>query len=621
MLQHLRSLFRFARTLKGSISLGVSSLLLIVGIATAKATAQSPNAVQIPSTAVEQIQALVREKQSRTPAQQKINSAILYTIKARRRDNLFNRVPHFNTFVKVNSQSQVRINIKTDAPVTAELLQKIRANGAEVLRSLANYNTIQVLVPVDQVESIAQLSEVTSIQPYIKPVTLAGSVRSQGDIAHGAGLARATYGVDGTGLKIGVLSDSYNNLGGAATDISTGDLPSNGVTLVGSGDIPRTSPDYPGSDEGRAMLQIIHDLAPGAQLYFATAYSTQTDFANNIRALRAAGCDIILDDILYYAEPVFQDGVIAKAVNDVTADGALYFSSAGNSGSKNDNTSNVWEGDFVDGGQTSIGYGGKIHNFGSASYNRLMTTSGLITLQWSDPLGKSTNDYDLYVLSADGTQVVASSTNIQSGRQDPMEMVNSQAANSRVVIVLYKGETRFLNLHTTTSARQAVLEINTNGSTWGHSAAINAYSVAAVSAQKRNNLFSISPVNTVETFSSDGPRRVFYKADGTPITPGNFLSTGGIVRQKPDIAAADGVGTTFRTNSGLNPFFGTSAAAPHAAGVAALLKSFKPSLTSQQIRTLLTSTAIDIEASGVDENSGYGIVMANRALRRATEMP
>src|SRR5207237_8036487 len=113
MLQHLRLLLRLARTLKGSIALGISSFLLIVGITMAKATAQSPNAAPISSSVAAQIQALVEEKQLRTPAQQKINSAILYTIKARRRDNLFNRVPRLNTFVKVDSEGKVRINIRT----------------------------------------------------------------------------------------------------------------------------------------------------------------------------------------------------------------------------------------------------------------------------------------------------------------------------------------------------------------------------------------------------------------------------------------------------------------------------------------------------------------------------
>ncbi|HEY9727113.1 MAG TPA: hypothetical protein V6D50_11760, partial [Chroococcales cyanobacterium] len=230
---NFRSLFRFVRTLKGSIALGISSCLLIVGIATAKATAQNSSAMPIAPSALEQIQTLVQEKQSRTLAQQKINSAILYTIRYRRRDNLFKRVPDLDTFVKLTNDGKARINIQTNAPVTAEFVQKIQAYGAEILHTSANYNRVQVLVPLEQVESLAQLPEVKSIKPYIKPRVWRGSVRSEGDIAQGAGVARATYGVNGAGVKVGVLSDSYDYLGGAATDIANGDLPADGVTLVG----------------------------------------------------------------------------------------------------------------------------------------------------------------------------------------------------------------------------------------------------------------------------------------------------------------------------------------------------------------------------------------------------
>ncbi len=96
------------------------------------------------------------------------------------------------------------------------------------------------------------------------------------------------------------------------------------------------------------MLQIVHDLAPAAELYFATAFYTEANFAQAILDLRNAGCDIIVDDISYLGESVWQDGVIAQAVSTVTADGALYFSSAGNAGNLNDGTSGVWEGDFLD---------------------------------------------------------------------------------------------------------------------------------------------------------------------------------------------------------------------------------------------------------------------------------
>ncbi|HEY6119516.1 MAG TPA: S8 family serine peptidase, partial [Pyrinomonadaceae bacterium] len=125
--------------------------------------------------------------------------------------------------------------------------------------------------------------------------------------------------------------------------------------------------------------------------------------------------------------------------------------------------------------------------------------------------------------------------------------------------------------------------------------------------------------NLSEFFSSDGPRRVFFNPDGTPITPGNFLfgTNGGAVRQKPDITAADGTASTV---PGFNPFFGTSAAAPHAAAIAALLKSAGP-FTPAQIRTALTSSAIDIEAAGIDRDTGSGIIMAFQALQAIGATP
>ncbi|MER6798929.1 S8 family serine peptidase, partial [Amycolatopsis mediterranei] len=114
-----------------------------------------------------------------------------------------------------------------------------------------------------------------------------------------------------------------------------------------------------------------------------------------------------------------------------------------------------------------------------------------------------------------------------------------------------------------------------------------------------------------ERFSSDGKRRLFYNADGTAITPGNVSSTGGTVRNKPDITAADGVATSV---TGFQPFFGTSAAAPHAAAIAALLLSGRPTATPAQIRTALVSSAIDLGTPGFDTVTGNGVIMAGPAL-------
>src|SRR6185437_2818837 len=96
-------------------------------------------------------------------------------------------------------------------------------------------------------------------------------------------------------------------------------------------------------------------------------------------------------------------------------------------------------------------------------------------------------------------------------------------------------------------------------------------------------------------------------------TPGNVSSTGGSLLQQPLITAADGASVS---GAGGFPqlFYGTSAAAPHAAAIAALLKSAVPSLTPAQVRTALVSTAIDIEAPGTDRDTGAGIVMPRPAL-------
>src|SRR5262249_4877461 len=96
---------------------------------------------------------------------------------------------------------------------------------------------------------------------------------------------------------------------------------------------------------------------------------------------------------------------------------------------------------------------------------------------------------------------------------------------------------------------------------------------------------------------------------------------GGETRFKPDLSAADGVSTTLPSGSGLNPFFGTSAAAPHAGAVAALLKSAVPTATAAKIRAAMLAAALDIEAQGGDQQSGQGVVSAMESLQQVGAKP
>jgi hypothetical protein len=238
----------------------------------------------------------------------------------------------------------------------------------------------------------------------------------------------------------------------------------------------------------------------------------------------------------------------------------------------------------------------------------------LITLQWSDPSGASNNDYDLFLLNSTATTVIASSINFQTGTQDPFEFIDVSsfiATNDLLVVTLFSGSTRFMHLAT----HRGRLQFNTAGATFGHNAANNTVGVAAVDVATAGcpscGPFVGGATNPVEFFSSDGPRRIFFNPNGTAITPGNFLSTGGQLLQKPDITAADGVMTA---TPGFDPFFGTSAAAPHAAAIAALMLSQNPGLTPAELKQVLTSTALDVEDAGTDDLAGAGIVDAENAL-------
>ena len=618
----------------------------------------------------QQILALEQDKASRTPAQQKIDSNILYTVRMLAGQPAAAGIPTLNTGVDVDNANNLIVDIT--ANVSNELLKQLSSAGALVWYSNARFHSIRAVVPSNQIETIASWPDILFIGPKAESLTASrlnfrhdpvlrpsfaqraarirkllamalqakaaaagsngtgqGAVTTEGDATHRAFDARGTFGVNGSGLKIGVLSDSANATGALTAAQTSGDMPPN--CPAGPPCFTMVQDFAGGADEGLAMMEIIYDMAPGASLFFATADVSEASFAQNILNLRTAGCDIIVDDVFYFDEPVFQDGIVAQSVASATADGALYFSSAGNEGNIDSGTAGYFEGDFDDTGSPAFTFPGgaktgTIHNFGTVATpvnGDIITARGnRYTLNWADPTPGALDDYDLFLVSSAGV-VKASSTNIQNGSLLPFEQIvpPALAAGDRLVVFKTAASAPVFFAINTIRGR---LSVNTTGQTHGHSAVDQAgmFSVAATpAAQPFSAGFPTGPfpnpfnsTNGVELFTSDGPRRVFFNADGSAITPGNFSSTGGTVRNKPDITGADGVSTTLPAGSGLNPFFGTSAAAPSAASVAALVKSANPALTQTDIRNVLTSTAIDIMAPGFDRDSGSGIVMAWEAL-------
>jgi subtilase family protein len=237
----------------------------------------------------------------------------------------------------------VRISLNGKVPA-ASVLQSLRAtSGVAVAASDLNYRAgvIEAYVPTSGLRDLARKAGVLAVVPSSLMVTNVGVADSQGLVQHRVNRIK---GVDGKGITVGVMSDSFDTAPGdirAADDVATGDLPGPGNPFGNTEPVVVFEDWVPGAtDEGRAMAQIVHDLAPKARLGFATANGTELNMADNIRSLAGLPggskaipgfkADVIVDDIVYYTEPFFQDGIIAQAVDEVAAAGVSYFSSAGN---------------------------------------------------------------------------------------------------------------------------------------------------------------------------------------------------------------------------------------------------------------------------------------------------
>jgi subtilisin family serine protease len=478
-------------------------------------------------------------------------------------------------------------------------------------------NVFTGLFPILNLLDINELPEqIVSASPVYSALGNAGLVTSQGDVSMRSFLARDGFKVNGEGVKIGVLSDSYNTILGnpAGDDIVKSDLPGDGnPTFTTPVDVVREYPYGTRTDEGRAMLQIIHDVAPGAELAFRTGFLGVTDFAQGILDLQAAGCDIIVDDITYISEPFFRDGVVAQAVETVTDLGVSYFTAAGNFGEKS------WQGTFAPVAAPS-GTIGEAHNFanedgGNDIYQSITLSEGnyTVVLQWDDgsPGNATTSDFDIYLVNDNGTTLFGfNRVNTGGPAVEVLPFtVAAETANSNFLIVRESGSGPALLKYIVFRGNIDINEYATPSAStiMGQANAESAISVGAV-LYSNTPEFGVDPP-TVASFSSRG---------GTPVE--------GVFRTKPDITAPNGVNTSVELGGvdfegdGLPNFFGTSAAAPHAAAVGALVKQarekyYGDNLTPELVKGVLLGTALDMYTPGYDPLSGAGFIQADAALQ------
>ena len=345
------------------------------------------------------------------------------------------------------------------------LLPQLTAWNFEIVLQDDNARHATGWMPITR---LLDMNDLTSTLNYARPVypgvgnysvVQTGRTQSQGDKALRSDFSRLGYGIDGDGVKIGVISNSYNTIGayygpehgGADEDIGYGDLPGPGnENYFTEVDVfLDIDPDIYGplSDEGRAMLQIIHDIAPGAELAFRTGFLGEQDMADGIRQLangfgNHTPCDLIVDDITYITAPFFRDGVVAKAVDEVVAQGVTFFSSAGNFGDWS------YENTYTIGPGTPNTITGKAHDFGGGDIFQMVDLEEgtyTIVLQWDDgtSVDQSTTgtDMDIFLASNDGSAVLGFNR-VNSGGA-PVEVipfkVNANGANTNIVISKVSG--------------------------------------------------------------------------------------------------------------------------------------------------------------------------------------
>jgi hypothetical protein len=428
------------------------------------------------------------------------------------------------------------------------------------------------------------------------------------DLAIRADIARSTQRVDGTGIRVGILSDSFNLRGGMAAGISRGDLPAN-IQILRDGPAG-------GADEGRAMAELVHKVAPGAQISFYSAFNGTGDFANGILALARAGAGVIVDDVTYLNEPFFQDGgVISRAVQTVVAAGVDYFTSAGNQ------ASNFYEAAFS-GVRTSLaGVTGNYYaqNFGTSAAPR--TTQSLtvargatvtLDLQWDQPFasigsGKSAANSLGMVLYDSSNRVVATALRSLVGG-DPVQLLQftnrGAGTDFRLAIITNGGGTvpgllKYIAYGQGTTINDPRAGIG-SGTSIGHEMVDAANVVGAVNYAGTQRFGGVSQV---EAFSSASAGRTLFDAAGNRLATPRMGA--GV-----DYVAPDGSATSV-----FPQFYGTSAAAPNAAAVAALMAQANPNLSPAQVSAILAQSAVS--AGGTANTTGAGLIQADRALQLA----
>ena len=490
-----------------------------------------------------------------------------------------------NPFVQVQTSGAVQIYVAVNS-LDKNVLNSLEQLGLIIELHNDNLKKIQGWIDIELLDALSESPEVVSITAPVYGRPQSGSTVSEGDDILNSDELRV-LGYSGAGIRVGVISDGANDWLDAH---ASGDLPAGGITTYGTCTKRAFNPvecEFELTcNEGTAMAEIIHDLAPEAELAVGAGLSS-LEFIQRIDDLvNDFGAHIIVDDIGFYGAPYFEDGDVADAVA-AAATSVLFVSSAGNSAD----------------GHYEKTYkklkGATWHDFGKAEGGAIDPDQGVIIppddyiwviLQWNDPFSSPSSDYDLYLL--DNTGVAASSIDDQSlegaSAIEGFCYYNpTDESQLRWIIVdKFSGAAGILKIFTL--GDWGTQYSHPNGSIIGHSAVSETVTVGAIYADDDGH-------NNITYYSSRGPSNIYFPS---------FES-----RAKPDITGIHGVSVT-GSGGFYNPFYGTSASAPHVAAIAAQLMSVSPTVSPEHIRNALAEGARDLGSAGFDYDSGFGIADA-----------
>ncbi len=460
-------------------------------------------------------------------------------------------------------EDEVRLTLILDVPHSASLVEQLEAVGVRVIA--AYQDQIDIAIPLALIEREAQSEEPGRIFRQLAGLEHVIAVRvpalhaPQGSRIPGEGVgvigAEAWHraGFTGAGVRIGVLDMGF----GGYQDLLGRELPGE-VTVATFGDWD------PEETHGTACAEIIHEIAPGAELFFAWYDGSDAAEGEAVDWLLSQGVHIISHSAGGIIGPRDGTGWQARLVDSVAAWGILWVNSSGNEAQSH------YRGVFTDQD------GDNIHEFAPGQeamplylYSRVVK----VILMWDDVWGGASQDYELYIIDERGNPLAASE-NTQDGGwgQEPFEGI----------IYRWDGEDIFVLVTVYAADRAATLDIFVHGADVAYpspeySLAIPADAVGALAVGAAE-----WQGDALAEYSSRGPT-----ADG---------------RLKPEISAPTAVsGATYE-----EPFEGTSASAPHVAGAAALVWQAYPEFSRQQVIDFLLTHAVDRGPRGPDTGYGYG---------------